>query len=248
MNASDRARDPAFDVPEVLRIQPRVDAAADKLLSRGVPPTVALVRAEMGGGSPNTVAPALRHWRARRERALPRGTDHEAIPSPVLNAARMLYDAALETAAHAAGTGQAEMAAQLESARAANALLAAEMKHALREVETLRSERTSLFEAAGHTRAELVTAQTLAARYVADQRSLQERLDLCHRRLGEARARITVLESRLSTTSTDIKRASAARKGARAAHTAKAVVRPPRMSPPRKARRSPAGVRKKPRR
>ena len=44
-------------------LQARVDAAAFALLREGRNPTVALVRARMGGGSPNVVAPALQRWR-----------------------------------------------------------------------------------------------------------------------------------------------------------------------------------------
>jgi len=44
-------------------VQARVNAAALALHERNVRPTVARVRAALGGGSPNELAPALRHWK-----------------------------------------------------------------------------------------------------------------------------------------------------------------------------------------
>ncbi len=44
-------------------LQERVTAAAEALLEQGLRPTVARVRAAMGGGSPNDIAPALKHWK-----------------------------------------------------------------------------------------------------------------------------------------------------------------------------------------
>lgn len=242
--ASPLARDPSYDLAEVRRVQPRVDAAADKLLGRGVAPTVSLVRAEIGGGSPNVVAPALRYWRERRDRALGRDRADDAVPSPVLVAARALYDAALDVAARAAGTSQVELAAQLESERARNAALAAELKHLRREVETLRAERASVFEAAGHTHAELVNAQTLAAHCVAEQRAVQAKLDASQTGLGEARARITALEAMLAAAKTSGRDRAPKKKNKNAAKTLPRVRSVTRAKKPGRA----AGVGKRARR
>lgn len=191
-------RDPAFDLPEVRRVQPRVDAAAEKLLARGISPTVERIRVEIGGASPNAVAPALRHWRLRRDRALGRTPD--VVPSSVLDAARALYAEALDVASRAAGTSQAVLASQLEAERALNATLAAELKHARRELDTLRTERASLFEAAGHTHAELVQAQALAAHCVSEQHTLQRRLDGANKDLGAVRAELAAVKAALEHT------------------------------------------------
>jgi hypothetical protein len=188
-------RDPAFDLPEVRRVQSRVDSAAEKLLQRGVAPTVERIRVEIGGASPNAVAPALRYWRLRRDRALGKAAD--PIPSPVFAAARALYDTALQVAARTAGTGHAELAVQLEAERARNEMLAAELKHLRREIETLQAERASVFEAAGHTHAELVNAQALATHCVNERRAVQSKFDASQKALGAARARITALEATL---------------------------------------------------
>lgn len=232
---SDGVRDPAFDLPEVRRLQSRVDAAAEKLTTRGVKPTVERIRVEIGGGSPNAVAPALRHWRLRRDRALGRAPD--VIPSAVLDAARALYGAAIEAAARAAGTSQTELASQLEAERAKSATLAAELKHARRELETLRTERASLFEAAGHTHAELVQAQALATHCVAEARDVRARLDESQRHLGEARARIAVLESERA-------RATASARPAGRAPKSKAARRAKRPHPAAK-RMTPASAKRR---
>ncbi len=43
-----------------------VSAAADALKTRGVTPSVRLVTEQIGGGSPNTIAPLLRRWNAEK--------------------------------------------------------------------------------------------------------------------------------------------------------------------------------------
>lgn len=42
----------------------RVAAAARALADRGITPTVTRIRAALGGGSPNDLAPALKKWKA----------------------------------------------------------------------------------------------------------------------------------------------------------------------------------------
>ena len=44
-------------------LQARVNEAAKALLDQGIRPTVARIRAALGGGSPNDLAPTLRQWR-----------------------------------------------------------------------------------------------------------------------------------------------------------------------------------------
>ena len=44
-------------------LQARVNEVAKALLERGIRPTVTRVRAALGGGSPNELTPALRHWK-----------------------------------------------------------------------------------------------------------------------------------------------------------------------------------------
>src|ERR1700722_11061238 len=44
-------------------LQRRVNAAAQALADRGIRPTVTRIRAALGGGSPNDLAPALKRWK-----------------------------------------------------------------------------------------------------------------------------------------------------------------------------------------
>jgi hypothetical protein len=57
------APSPGTYFSRVEALQLRVNEAARALHERGVRPTVARVRAALGGGSPNDLAPALRHWK-----------------------------------------------------------------------------------------------------------------------------------------------------------------------------------------
>src|ERR1019366_4540320 len=44
-------------------LRQRVADAAEELSARGIRPTVARIRAALGGGSPNDLAPALKSWK-----------------------------------------------------------------------------------------------------------------------------------------------------------------------------------------
>ena len=78
-------------------LQARVDAAAFALLREGRNPTVALVRARMGGGSPNIVAPALQRWRLTFAAQLDSNTASavEVLPPGVLELVQALWSRAL---------------------------------------------------------------------------------------------------------------------------------------------------------
>ena len=78
-------------------LQARVDAAAFALLREGRNPTVALVRARMGGGSPNVVAPALQRWRLTFAGQLDEnaGSALEVLPPGVLELVQALWSRAL---------------------------------------------------------------------------------------------------------------------------------------------------------
>jgi uncharacterized coiled-coil protein SlyX len=88
-------RESAADIPAGL--QSRVDAAAFALLREGRNPTVAQVRARMGGGSPNVVAPALQRWRLTFAGHLDQnaGSALEVIPPGVLEIVQALWSRAL---------------------------------------------------------------------------------------------------------------------------------------------------------
>ena len=85
------------DAVAIARVQARVDAAAFALLREGKNPTVSLVRARMGGGSPNVVAPALQRWRLTFAAHLDdnAGSALEVLPPGVLELVQALWSRAL---------------------------------------------------------------------------------------------------------------------------------------------------------
>lgn len=77
-------------------------AAADAVLAQGERPTIERVRAHLGRGSPNTVAPMLDAWYASLAKRLAGNDDGEgeqgALPAPVLRAAKALWGRAQQHA------------------------------------------------------------------------------------------------------------------------------------------------------
>ncbi len=86
-------------------VQPdEVWAAADAVLAQGERPTIERVRAHLGRGSPNTVAPMLDAWYASLAKRLGANGGEEgageqgALPAPVLRAAKALWGRAQQHA------------------------------------------------------------------------------------------------------------------------------------------------------
>lgn len=74
-----------------------VSAAADALFAEGKEPSVALIKARIGGGSHTTIAPHLKRWFARRDQlALLKLPD--AVETRGKDFVRELYELALRTA------------------------------------------------------------------------------------------------------------------------------------------------------
>lgn len=118
------------DIPAGL--QSRVDAAAFALLREGRNPTVAQVRARMGGGSPNVVAPALQRWRLTFAGHLDQnaGSALEVIPPGVLEIVQALWSRALFEA-HRVRDESRSAADALEELNA----LAAELRRRLAQMQ-----------------------------------------------------------------------------------------------------------------
>jgi len=76
--------------------------AADAVLAQGERPTIERVRAHLGRGSPNTVAPMLDAWYASLAKRLGGGDEgvgeQGALPAPVLRAAKALWGRAQQHA------------------------------------------------------------------------------------------------------------------------------------------------------
>ena len=74
-------------------------AAADRLLSEGLRPTIERVRQRLGRGSPNTVSPMIERWFASLSQrmvggAAAAGNDSDGVPVSVRNATRLLWETA----------------------------------------------------------------------------------------------------------------------------------------------------------
>ena len=88
-----RLKSPQPPVRAPNSVQARVDAAAFALLCEGLNPTVVLVRARMGGGSPNRIAPALQRWRREfgQQLADNAASASQTVPRDVVELAQALW-------------------------------------------------------------------------------------------------------------------------------------------------------------
>jgi hypothetical protein len=156
----------------------QIHAAADQLVAAGKSPTLAAVRAAIGGGSFTTISEVLKRWRASRQTP---ATSSEPAPPPVLQAAEGLaatvWQRALETAQ---GRLEAEREAlaserqELEASRAEAAELADQLAA---EVETQRGEMERLRAEVERQAAALASAEAVAVEQRAGAAELRIRLE-----------------------------------------------------------------------
>lgn len=171
-------------------LQRRVNAAARAMSDKGVRPTVTRIRAALGGGSPNDLAPALKHWResvgstagmdTRDSDAFPR------IPVQIADLAHELWQ-------------RANAAAEVElkgGAAARTVVTRTEETESLRgQVSGLRDQLQRESLAFGELRAQAARYEAMALNALgrADEADARERKHL--RDLGAARQRIAELEA-----------------------------------------------------
>lgn len=151
-----------------------IHAAADALAAQGKRPTLAAVRATLGGGSFSTIGEALKTWHkpdtAHTQEKAP-------IPQAITeNAARMAAAMWAQAQEHAQGVIQAAQeeleqqrqameTVRQEAVEAADAM-AAQLAEARQELETLRAELVATRErlAAATEKAQQAEAQAVQAR------------------------------------------------------------------------------------
>jgi hypothetical protein len=172
-------------------LRQRVADAAEELNGRGIRPTVARIRAALGGGSPNDLAPALKSWKESfqptaysADRLAPPST--QRIPAHIADLAREIWQrASIAAVVERKGSG------------AARAL-------ALRteEAQSLKTQVTSLRDQLQHESIALGELRAQAARHEAVARDALARLDASEvrerralRDVGSARERISELEA-----------------------------------------------------
>jgi hypothetical protein len=178
-----------FSRREALRL--RVAEAARALSDRGIAPTVARVRAALGGGSPNDLAPALKQWKESFAPAPTSGTRTEtpAIPVQISDLAQELWQRATVAAAVELKGGP--------TARALNTRT--EEAEALRQqMKSLRDqlERESMMY--GELRAQAARHETIARDAIARLDESEARARKHLRELGSMRQRVAELEATLT--------------------------------------------------
>ena len=173
-------------------LQRRVNDAAKALSDQGVRPTVARVRSALGGGSPNDLAPALKHWRdSELPKLLSEGvtkvsTPPTALPLQIADLAHEIWQRALAAAVLEAksGTNSRELVA-----RAAEAQLLREHLSSLRD----QLQRESL--AYGELRVQSARHEAVAREALAREHSSAVRERDLIRQVGALRQRISELEA-----------------------------------------------------
>jgi hypothetical protein len=161
-------------------LQARVNAAALALHERNVRPTVARIRAALGGGSPNELAPALRHWKDQVLPTLAPQADESGsrVPPQIADIVQELW-----TRATAAAT------VELKGGDAARRSIArSEDVQALREqVASLRDQLQRDAIAYGELRAQSARHEAIAREALGRVREAEERERKLLYQLGEAK-------------------------------------------------------------
>jgi hypothetical protein len=180
-----------------------VQRAADALLRRGQKPSIATVREQLGGGSPNTLAPLLeQYWKALGSRVAAGPEALERVPESLARMTEALWLRSLDEARQRArtslaGTTPSErdrlalegMVTELTAALAASRARASELESQLlsnlqdgRELRTHVGELTALLKAEQALRAQVEERAQLRGRET--QASRTEKRELVPRRLA----------------------------------------------------------------
>jgi Plasmid replication region DNA-binding N-term len=169
----------------------RVRAAANAMLAQGISPTVARLRAALGGGSPNDLAPALKTWR------LEAGLGSVVGRAPVSGAGSPVPTVIADLATELWRRAQA--AAILEARSGPSSLerveRSAETRALRTQLEDLRQQADRDAQAYGELRAQAARHEALAREALVRARLSETRERALLRDLGTARARITELEA-----------------------------------------------------
>jgi polyhydroxyalkanoate synthesis regulator phasin len=207
-------------------LQARVNAAALVLHERNVRPTVARIRAALGGGSPNELAPALRHWKDEVLPTLAPQADESGsrVPPQIADIVQELW-----TRATAAATVEVK-----GGSAARQSIARSEDVQALREqVASLRDQLQRDSIAYGELRARSARHEAIAREALGRVRDAEDRERKLLYQLGEAKQNVaeltaTIEQLRVQTT---------------------ALRRPPSPKRPaeKRARKAPAVGRSKPR-
>ena len=173
-------------------LQARVNSAAQILHTQGIRPTVTRIRAALGGGSPNDLTPALKHWKESILPTLPSKSPAQQTnltatpPAEIADLARELWRRAHAAAAIEIKGGSSARQATVHSEevltlRSQLAPLRAQLEKELLTHGELRAQAT---------RHEVMAREALARAHASDSR---ERTLL--REIGALRQRVAELEA-----------------------------------------------------
>ena len=208
-------------------LRARVADAAQTLVERGIQPTVTRIRAALGGGSPNDLAPALRSWRetARTDdfaAASKGGSPAGRIPPSIADLVHELWQRAFTAASLELQHGPA---ARQVTARTA-------------EVDSLRTQLSSLRQqlereslAYGELRAQAARHESIARQSLMRAQDAETRARDLLRELGGARQKMAQLAAELKQRkqpAQSLKGRNSAHHHQRATSTSKHVKRTPR--------------------
>jgi plasmid replication DNA-binding protein KfrA len=188
-NATEAASDTENDyVSRQDALYRRVAQAAREIADRGFAPTVARVRAALGGGSPNDLAPALKAWKASVATAEREVAETSAIPVQIADLAQELWQRATVAATVALKGGPIAREQQAESDEA----------EALRgQVTSLRRELERESILYGELRAQAARHEAIARDALARLEASEARERKHLRDLGNARGHIAELAATL---------------------------------------------------
>jgi hypothetical protein len=168
----------------------RVADAAEELNGRGIRPTVARIRAALGGGSPNDLAPAFKVW---KESFQPTAYSVDRLSPPTQRLPAQIADLAHEI------WQRASIAAVVER-KGSGAARALAMR--TEEAQSLKTQVTSLRDQLQHESIALGELRAQAARHEAVAHDALARLDAAEarerrylRELGSARERLSEWEA-----------------------------------------------------
>jgi hypothetical protein len=174
-------------------LQRRVDAAAQALAHRGIRPTVTRIRAALGGGSPNDLAPALKRWKESSGSAGTMGlADSDALPRIPVQIADLAHE--LWQRANAAAAVELKGG----SGARASAVRTEELESLRGQLSGLRDQFQRESLAFGELRAQAARYEAMAHHALAriEETEARERKHL--RDLGAARQRMAELEATIN--------------------------------------------------
>jgi hypothetical protein len=171
-------------------LRQRVADAAEEMNARGIRPTVARIRAALGGGSPNDLAPALKSWKQSFQ---PTAYSADRLAPPPQRIPAQIADLAHEI------WQRASIAAVVER-KGSGAARALAMR--TEEAQSLKTLVTSLRDQLQHESIALGELRAQSARHEAVARDALARLDASEarerralREVGSARERLSALEA-----------------------------------------------------